>query len=520
LGREEAVHAEVPYPQELAGVTVTLSAVDDGTVLSAYLVSAAAGQIVVPSEAAADDYTVTASYGGETSNAFNVTVADANFGVITNTNAAGGLADARILPPVTEPAAVTYVNGATPGATLEFSAAGLATTGEPDNEYPAEANLIGGAVLLIGGQEAALTYIGRDPARPGYNKILVTLPATDLPLGSTVMFQLRFGETTTTAFSIPITAEPATPCENTIGISAEGLQTLAHSGDIVRGGMSLARVIAAVSSGNFLYEIKSDQFSGGFVSYTAQAIAAMKARSQFLRDTLGAQNCTVFTPIQADDGGVYVDAGDTLALAGPTWTLEMPRTPTAPNVYSLLLAQEIVGITIPPQPGALNSPFVAGRYSLDGPGGAVVGPFSKEIDVSEQFVWTNGPGLNSVDPNNDLILTWTGGAPDDMVQVGATVRGFAPEDLSKIVDRVFQCSALPSAGQIVIPSTILMQMPIFTSQTAGGPGNTFSSTLSVAHTSPWNDSVSFEAPLVAGGNTASAALVFGYTYARAPVLFP
>jgi len=125
-----------------------------------------------------------------------------------------------------------------------------------------------------------------------------------------------------------------------------------------------------------------------------------------------------------------------------------------------------------------------------------------------------------VDRNKDLILTWTGGAPDDMVQAGATVRGFAPENPSRIVDRVFQCSALASAGQIVVPSAILKQMPIFTSPTAGGPGNTFSSTLSLAHTSPWNNSVSFRAPLTAGGNTESAAFVFGYTYARAPVLFP
>ena len=244
----------------------------------------------------------------------------------------------------------------------------------------------------------------------------------------------------------------------------------------------------------------------------------MMARSQFLRDALNANSWTVYTPLPGS-GGEYVDAGGSLTLAGPAWTLQVPRTPTAPNVYSLLLSQVFTGITIPPLPGALNQTIVAGRYKLEGTGGTVVGPFTAEIDVSEQFIWTNGAGLDSVDRGKDLILTWTGGAPNDLVQASATVRGYAPENPAQVVDRVFQCAAPASAGQLVVPTSILQQMPILKS-IAPGAGVTFYGSLSMAHTSPNDNSVAFRAPLVAGGGTESGGFVFGYTIARSPVLFP
>lgn len=520
LGPEERASAEVPYPQDLAGVTVTLTAAADASTFSAYVISTAPNQIdaIVPSAAPPGSYTVSVSAAGETSNPFPVSIVAANVGLVTNTGASGGMAQAKILIPDAEPTAVTYVTAVTPGATVEFLATGLGATGEADNEFPAEAHRVDGAVLLIAGQEVPITYFGRDPARPGFDKLIVTLPAENMPLDCSAMFQIRFGETTSTPFSLPIAAEPGVPCQNSLGISPEGLQTLSNGGEVVLGGMTLARVIASVKSGPVTYESTGDQFSGGFVAYSAQAISDMMARSQFLRDALNANSCTVYTPLPGS-GGTYVDAGDSLSLTGPAWTILVPRTPTAPNVYSLLLAQAFTGITIPPMPGALNQPFTPGHYKLDGPGGAVVGPFSVEIDVSEQFQWTNGTGLDSVDRENDLILTWTGGASNDMVQASGTVRGYAPENPAQVVDRVFQCSAPASAGQIVVPSSILQQMPILKSVTPA-PGVTFYGSLALAHTSPNDNSVAFRAPLVAGGSTETAGFVFGYTYARSTVLFP
>ena len=520
LGPDEGATAEVPYPQELAGVKVTLTAASDAGVFDAFLISVAAGRIVaiVPSAVSAGSYAVSVSYGGETSNSFKITIADVNFGLLTNTGANGGMAEARIRTPNAGAVPVTYVNGATPGVTLEFSATGLGSTGEADNEYPAEANRVDGAVLVIGGHEVPTTYIGRDPAKPGHDKVVVTLPAENLTFDCSVMFQLRLGATTTGTFSLPIVGELGAVCANSLGISPEGLQTLSQGGGVVLGGMALARVIATVKSGGITYESKGDQFSGGFVAYSAQSIADMMARSQFLRDALNANNCTVYTPLPGS-GGEYVDTGDRLTLTSPAWTLQVPRTPTAPNVYSLLLAQVFTGITIPPLPGALNQTIVAGRYKLEGTGGTVVGPFTAEIDVSEQFIWTNGAGLDSVDRGKDLILTWTGGAPADLVQASATVRGYAPENPAQVVDRVFQCAAPASAGRMVVPTSILQQMPILKS-IAPGPGVTFYGSLAIAHTSPNDYSVVFRAPLVAGGSTESAAFVFGYTIARSPVLFP
>jgi len=210
LGPAEPATAEVPYPQDLAGVAVTLTATSDGSLTSAFLLSAAAGRIVaiLPSSTPSGPHTVTVTYAGESSNTFKATVAESNFGLITNTGASGGMAQARVITPDAGPTPVTYVNSVLPGATLEFAATGLGPTGEPDNEFPVEANRLDGALLLIGGLEVAITYIGRDPFRPGYDLVRVTLPAEGIPPACAVMFQPSLAGANTSMFSIPLLAEP------------------------------------------------------------------------------------------------------------------------------------------------------------------------------------------------------------------------------------------------------------------------------------------------------------------------
>ena len=173
LGPTDATAAEIPYPIELAGVSVKLTSVaDPAAVVSPYLISASASRIVavLPSTTPAGDYLVTIALNGEASNAFQVKVAERNFGLLTNTGGFAGTAQARVLAEGVDPAPVTFASAASPGATLEFDATGLGPIDGADNELPSEANLAPDALLLIGDHQVPVTYLGRNPSKPGYRQ--------------------------------------------------------------------------------------------------------------------------------------------------------------------------------------------------------------------------------------------------------------------------------------------------------------------------------------------------------------
>jgi hypothetical protein len=88
------------------------------------------------------------------------------------------------------------------------------------------------------------------------------------------------------------------------------------------------------------------------------------------------------------------------------------------------------------------------------PGGKDVGSFTGSIDVpTTHFVWTNIPDITKpIDRTQDLVIHWTGGSPGTQVVVagGSTANG---------VNSAFLCAASVSAGQMTIPSYVLLQLP-------------------------------------------------------------
>jgi hypothetical protein len=79
-----------------------------------------------------------------------------------------------------------------------------------------------------------------------------------------------------------------------------------------------------------------------------------------------------------------------------------------------------------------------------------VGKFSATVAVpSMQFNWTNQT-LTSITRSQGATITWTGGYPNGTVQVFGTVGDPAVQ---------FYCHAPSSAGQLTIPSSILLALP-------------------------------------------------------------
>jgi uncharacterized protein (TIGR03437 family) len=520
LGPAEVAAGEVPYPQEWAGVKVQLTSVASaGEVVSAFVVSASAGRVVaiLPSTAAVGDYRVTATVNGEASNAFAVKIVERNFGLVTNTGGFGGAVRGRILAEGAEPAAMTLANAAAPGAVIEMDATGLGAIEGADNDFPAEANAVPEAVLVIGGQEAAVTYLGRNPLRPGYDKLVVTLPAENLPASCVALLKVKIGEAETLSVSIPLLGPEETACKHPMGFSPETLTNLANGGSIIRAGFTLVRLWGQTKAGGMTFESKVDQFSGGFVRFTADDVAMMTAGS-LLAGAYDENRCVVYDGLEGSTGGVYVDAGPELQIQGPTWSAKAPRGTAAtsgPNIYGLTLDSKFNGAVIPglPNLGLLIQP---GKHTLSGPGGAVVGPFSVDLDVSTQFLWPGMGALAEIDTSQDLTFEYSGGGVEDIMTASGLVRGPAPEAPSKIVSRVWVCQAKGSEGRMVVPAYVLQKLPkVSAAELANAASGRYSS-VSLASYNP-TGAGEFRAPLTEGGMSELTVFIFSYVYSKAPV---
>jgi uncharacterized protein (TIGR03437 family) len=512
----DVIAGEVPYPQVLEGVSVNFSSADGAVTGQAYLISISAGRLlaIVPSFLPAGDYSVTVTLNEESSDPYAVKVVDSNFGLITDYGGPGGLAQGRILAADADPVAVSFLAPVTPLASLEFDATGSGAVDGSDNEAPPEANRFEGAVLVVGELEIPITYLGRNPARPGFDKLVVTMPEGELPTGCLVEFAVKAADQILATFSLPVANDATVACEHPFGVSPEGLATLANGGSIIRGGMYVTRNHIYVSMEGFSFTSVNENFSGVFNSVDEAALTwmALNARTASKYEPNG---CIVF---DAGSGGIStpnVDAGDPLTLTGPGGiNLAIPRVDY--SAYALQISAGISGITIPGYPGADYAPTVVpGTYNLHGPGGTVVDAFDISMDASTALTWSN-PELvkDGVNRSSDLPVLWTGAGDDDMIQVIGNVVGAAPEDASKQVSRSFICQGKGSDGQIVVPADVLVRMPLVEAVSVEEPVRQANFTLSQSSNI---DKWLFRAPLVGGGLTEKSAYGFGYSWTYAPV---
>jgi uncharacterized protein (TIGR03437 family) len=521
LGPDEPVTAEVPLPEELDGVSIILTAADGSAASRTPMISVSAGRLVaiVPSPLQPGEYKLNVVRGADRSATFTVTVAGSNFGPITNANVPGGLVLGRLLTPDSPAEPITYIRPAFPGARLELDAAGLGPIDGPDSEFPPAVNRAEEAVLVMGELQIPVEYLGRNPERPGFDKVVVVLPAEGLPAANcSVSFRIVAGGFSTSSVALPLAAEPGVICPNSIGLTEEGLKTLSEGGSIIKAGFDVANGSVASVLPGATYESLGDGFSGGFVSYTPAAMAVLMADAQVLKPYFDGGGCFVHDALQGA-AGTYVDAGDLVTLTGPAWTLPVPRTGApSPYAFAATLTSTIVGfpVSLP----SLGLPLTPGKYVVQGTGGSVVGPFQAEVEMSPGFKWTNASVVtDTVDRNSDLVFKWSGGGPNDVMQALGVVTGPAPEDKTRIVTRLFMCYGRAPDGQIVVPSSVLKQMPVVPRVQAGGPGPALMGTISLTQTSAPDKGI-FTAPLVGGGTTQGAAFTFGYSYTKSPLAFP
>jgi hypothetical protein len=163
-------------------------------------------------------------------------------------------------------------------------------------------------------------------------------------------------------------------------------------------------------------------------------------------------NTVVVNPLRA----IGLDAGTPIVVRGPSGSRNIIKR-TVGQVF------DYPGVTFgDTSPGNFFDP---GRYTVsDAAGGKDIGSFTASIDVpATRFIWTNIPDITKpLDRAQDFIIKWTGGIPNTQVVVSGS-------GLSNGVATAFECAASVEAGQLTVPSYVLLQVPpTGSSQIKGG----------------------------------------------------
>jgi hypothetical protein len=147
-------------------------------------------------------------------------------------------------------------------------------------------------------------------------------------------------------------------------------------------------------------------------------------------------------PFVFDILGYDLNAGPAITITGPNGSQLLTATAPDSGDYS---APRWGGSG----PNATPLYLSAGSYTVSGPGGTQVGPFSQNFTIPEPLTWTNLANISSVDPSKGLDVTWAGGDPNGTVQITIST-----------VDTGLICNAKNSDQHFTIPAFVLLTVSV------------------------------------------------------------
>ncbi|MBI4904842.1 MAG: hypothetical protein HY820_14470 [Acidobacteria bacterium] len=452
LGPEEAVSVSAhPYPTADGLAGVTAKATVGGTTADLILVSASAGSVlaVLPSTLPVGTGTVTLTY-KDASATSPVKVVAANVGIFTVGGTASGLATAVVVNADGSTTPVTADAPARPGQTVSISATGLGAVQSDEAVAPDSSDLSTEVVAWMGGKSATVTAKKRAGTAPGVDQIVITVP--DGLNSCSVPLVLQSGGFVSNFAALPVA--PDGPCPDQL-LRPSDIEAIQQRGEYRNGGIVLGRTTIGTTIAAETFDITTE--SAG-ASFSAVKILSLAPGQYQVSGTATVGSCivTVFGEAAAPVGSFefrMLDAGPALALSGPKGDQSMAKKD---GVYSATLGTPGFPFPGAPPPVTYLDP---GDYTVTGPGGADVGPFTAKINIGPTLTWTNratvgNAGNNTIDRTNDVTITWTGGRPDDIVNIS----GISSITATRVT-ATFQCMEVASAGKFTVPAWVLSALP-------------------------------------------------------------
>jgi uncharacterized protein (TIGR03437 family) len=464
LGPDTLQQATFPLPTTdgLGGVTVQASV--GGATVDCIMVYVSGTQVgaILPSGTPLGTGTITLNNNGVTASR-PITVVAAAFGIFTQTpNSGAAQALAFNVNSDGSTALNTAMQSVQPEQDVLLNGTGLGAITSDETQSGVTDIPASTIQVYVGVAPATVVSAGRGVCCDGLD------PNYPIPPGVAAWDVIRFTiPDGVTGCAIPIVVQVGNMVSNlaTLSIDPSGAactlipstlpaalsQQLSGKPDVTFGNVGLGRGTGMnVTAAGVIKITKGDSGNANFLSENVPA-------SMIAAETIYPANVCSINGYPGPNGTVVVNGNPVTIVplkevnldAGPAITISGPsgkRTITGQTVG--MLGVYYAGVTLGDStPGNFLDP---GHYTITGPGGKNVGPFTASTDVpATPFVWTNLPNITvPLDRSKDLTIKWTGGIPNTQ----AIVTGASGT-------QAFLCAAPVSAGQITVPSYVLLSLP-------------------------------------------------------------
>jgi uncharacterized protein (TIGR03437 family) len=412
----------------------------------AYLVYTSATQVaaIAPSALRPGTYPVTVTFNNQTSGAVSIPVVTTDFGVFTRNAAGYGQAAAQtVILPEGSVQTLGLAASVRSGEPVVLYGTGLgAIAGAADDQAPGARRTTVTVEVAVGGRVLAPDYAGRSPAFAGLDQINFTLPF-ELGTGCYIPVGVRANGRLSNVVSIPV-ARAGRDCDHPFRLSRDILQRLDLNGT--------AFVALSIMERNKSASGGSEGAGIGFAEMDPNDIEAFVNPVSDPYDASGTpgtcvprnvdQNLTVPTRPRVSRPR-FLDAGATVRLEGPAFSMELRRTPLSGY-----------GENLAGGPGMPAAVLREGTWTFSGSGGSEIGAFRLAVALAEPLTWTNPQ--TSVDPAQALRIEWTGGGSDPVqIQGSAGMQG-----PSGITFGSFICTARAEDGSLTIPREMVASLPL------------------------------------------------------------
>ena len=445
LGPDSITFAPAAFQTtNLAGTSVTISAGTFTADAPLYYASATQVAALLPSNTPPGGATFTVTYNGQTSNQAGHGTAENNVGIFTVDSSGTG------------PGIVTYgdyslvssykasncggpnttCGAANPGDTLILWGTGLGpVNGDDASGAGLGVNMSNLPLKLwLGGVSAQVTYQGRSGCCVGEDQIVFTVP-DNVPTGCAVPLAVQIGNTVSNTVVMPV-AVGSRSC-NLVDPAIAQIDPAQVSGTIAIGVPELDHFLN--DSGNGF----KDLVQNVFLKFTVPPNLQPFAGSYLSTPPIGTCGAQTILPNGKSDPPILtnmsvLDSGSSLTITGPNGSMMATANPGDQATLS-----------------AAGTFLVPGSYTITGPGGKDVGPFSATVAIPELPALTSpqGPGNLTVSRSKGMTVSWTPNSSPTHVEV--QVSSFVAQNAGIQVD----CTAPVSAGTLTIPSYVLLALP-------------------------------------------------------------
>jgi uncharacterized protein (TIGR03437 family) len=443
---------QFPIPDNLGGVTVTIA--QGSTTVKAYMFYVSATQIngIMPSYAPLGNVQIAVNYNNVPSSAMATTIVKTAYGIFST---AGGPGPGIVLNynSVSDQPLNMASIPAKPGQVEVMWGTGLGPITTPDNQPPPGGNLPVPVQVMVGGQQASVDYSGRAPGNAAIDQINFHVPA-NAPTGCSIPVQVNAGGTWSNTVRMAISAD-GKHCQDSFSPYANLSSTGGNAGTL--GLIRLKFNGQSTKTGgpiNAAFDLGIGAFvknsPGGDLAYSP--LTNLPPPGACSSTNTKADQGTLTSNIFGIDPTIAstLDAGAQLTVTGGAGGASgtMTQSLGTANPYAGLLGGILnisSSMTMPP-------PFLdGGPFTVSGPGGKDVGPFTTNIALTPAIAWTNPPStINRASP---LTLTWTGGDSTEVVVIG----GSSTDQTSKAYGG-FTCVAPAGAHSFTVPVNTLADM--------------------------------------------------------------